>query len=129
MEIGDYHPPRSLFNRHLETIYPALFRRVALTGLKRERISTPDGDFLDIDWLTNTGKKLVIVSHGLEGNSRRAYVLGMLRAFHNNGFNGVSWNYRGCSEEMNKRLRFYHSGATDDLACLVAHCITQGFEE
>ncbi|MEJ0032658.1 MAG: alpha/beta fold hydrolase [Bacteroidota bacterium] len=33
----------------------------------------------------------------------------------------IAWNYRGCSDEMNKKLRFYHSGATDDLDVVVNH--------
>jgi predicted alpha/beta-fold hydrolase len=127
MEVGDYRAPLSLFNRHLETIYPALFRRVSVPSLAPERIQTPDGDFLDLDWLPSQSKKLVIVSHGLEGNSRRPYVLGMMKAFHSEGFNAVSWNYRGCGEEMNLQLRFYHSGATDDLETLIEHCVNKGF--
>jgi predicted alpha/beta-fold hydrolase len=127
MEVGDYRAPLPLFNRHLETIYPAFFRRVAVPSLVRERIQTPDGDFLDLDWLPSQSRELIIVSHGLEGNSRRPYVLGMMKAFHEQGFNALSWNYRGCGEEMNLQLRFYHSGATDDLDTLVAHCISKGF--
>jgi predicted alpha/beta-fold hydrolase len=129
MEVGDYSPPLPLFNRHLETIFPALFRRVNLPPLERERIVTSDDDFLDIDWLKTGCDRLVIVSHGLEGNSRRAYVLGMLRAFHRHGFDALSWNYRGCGEEMNRQLRFYHSGATDDLGHLVNYCISKGFRQ
>jgi predicted alpha/beta-fold hydrolase len=129
MALDDYHPPLPLFTRHLETVYPALFRRVRVGALQRERITTPDHDFLDLDWLLSSGKKLVIVSHGLEGNSRRGYVLGMMKAFHDQGFNAVSWNYRGCGDEMNHQLRFYHSGATDDLDCLVEHCVRKGFLE
>jgi predicted alpha/beta-fold hydrolase len=127
MEVGDYRPPLALFNRHLETIFPALFRRVSIAGLERERIITPDDDFIDIDWLKSSSDNVVIVSHGLEGNSRRAYVLGMLRAFHRKGFSALSWNYRGCGDEMNKQLRFYHSGATDDLEVIVNHCIAKKY--
>src|SRR5690349_8214133 len=128
MEIGDYRAPLPLFNRHLETIYPSLFRSVTVPPLVRERIHTPDEDFLDLDWLPTTSSKLVIVSHGLEGNSQRPYVLGMMKAFHGQGFNALSWNYRGCGEEMNLQLRFYHSGATDDLDTLVRHSISKGFD-
>src|SRR6185503_13164266 len=100
-----------------------LFRKVSTPPLVRERIITPDNDFLDLDWLKQGSNKLVIVSHGLEGNSRRPYVLGMLRAFHRHGFDALAWNYRGCGEEMNRQRRFYHSGATDDLDTVIGHCI------
>jgi len=121
MEIGRYKRPYFLFNKHLETIYPALFRRVKLPPLKRERIVTPDDDFLDLDWLTHNNSRLVIISHGLEGNSSRAYIKGMAKVFSDNNYDVLAWNYRGCGDEMNKNLRFYHSGATDDLGFVVDH--------
>ncbi len=116
-----YSPPILLFNAHLETIYPSLLRRVKSQPFRRERINTPDDDFLDLDWLQQHSSRLVILSHGLEGNSSRAYMRGMARAFFNKGFDVLAWNYRGCSEEMNRQLRFYHSGATDDLDVVIRH--------
>jgi uncharacterized protein len=125
-----YSPPRFLFSPHLETIFPSLIRRVSLQPYVRERITTSDHDFLDLDWLTNKSKKLVIISHGLEGNSTRAYIKGMAKVFFNNQYDVLAWNYRGCSEEMNKQLRFYHSGATDDLNTVIDHAIDKkGYEE
>lgn len=124
-----YHPPRLLFNGHLETIYPALLRQVALPPYLRERIATPDHDFLDLDWLKQGSDQLVIISHGLEGNTERAYIKGMARIFYNHGFDALAWNYRACSGELNKTLRFYHSGATDDLETVVQHAIRLGYRE
>jgi len=124
-----YTPPILLFNAHAETIYPSLFRTVALAPYKRERIPTPDQDFLDLDWITNGSTKLVIISHGLEGNSHRAYIKGMASAACHTGFDILAWNYRGCSEEMNRQIRFYHSGATDDLQVVVTHAIRKGYTE
>ncbi|MBT1697486.1 alpha/beta fold hydrolase [Fulvivirgaceae bacterium PWU4] len=120
-----YTPPRFLFSPHLETIYPALLRRVSLQPYTRERITTPDDDFLDLDWLTQGSDKLVIISHGLEGNTTRAYIKGMARVFFSKGYDVLAWNYRGCSEEMNRQLRFYHSGATDDLNVVTDYAIDQ----
>lgn len=123
-----YAPPFYLFNAHLETIIPSLFRKVSLPPYKRERITTPDEDFLDLDWLIQDSKKLVIISHGLEGNTTRGYIKGMAKALYNKGYDILAWNYRGCSDEINKALRFYHSGATDDLATVVAHAEQKGYE-
>lgn len=120
-----YTPPLLLFSAHLETIYPALLRKVSLQPYTRERIATPDDDFLDLDWLTQGADRLVIISHGLEGNTTRAYIKGMARVFFTNGYDVLAWNYRGCSEEMNRQLRFYHSGATDDLNVVTDHAIDQ----
>jgi hypothetical protein len=125
-----YSPPWFLFNPHVETIYPSLFRKVELKEYIRERISTSDHDFLDLDWLKQEEeKKIVIISHGLEGNTQRAYIKGMAKVFYDQGFDVLTWNYRGCSEEMNKNLRFYHSGATDDLATVVDHVISKGYDK
>jgi predicted alpha/beta-fold hydrolase len=122
--LEDYLPPFFLFSPHLETIYPALLRRVTLTSYKRERISTPDDDFLDLDWLQKDSDSVVIISHGLEGNSTRPYMKGMAKALADGGFDVCAWNLRGCSEEMNRQLRFYHSGATDDLHTVVQHIVS-----
>jgi predicted alpha/beta-fold hydrolase len=67
--------------------------------------------------------KLVIISHGLEGNSTRGYVCGMVKALMQHGFDVLAWNYRGCSGSINKKLKFYHSGATDDLSDVVNHVL------
>lgn len=117
----NYVPPFFLFGSHLETIYPALLRRVSPVPYERERISTEDDDFLDLDWLRQGSEKVAILSHGLEGNSTRPYIKGMAKALHAQGFDVVAWNFRGCSGEMNRQLRFYHSGATDDLHTVVTH--------
>lgn len=94
---------------------------------QRERIATADHDFLDLDWIKQGSSKLIIISHGLEGNTQRAYIKGMARAGQQHGFDVLAWNYRGCSEEMNRTLGFYHSGATDDLATVTeyAHSVGQ----
>jgi uncharacterized protein len=121
----DYQRPPLLFNGHLETIYPAVFRRVPPESFQQERITTPDNDFLDLDWYKSGNDKLVIVSHGLEGNSQRAYVRGMVRACLQHGYDALAWNYRGCGLNMNKQPRFYHSGATDDLDWVIQHALKQ----
>ena len=124
-----YRPPVFLRNGHLQSIYPSLFRKVPDFPISRERILTDDGDFLDIDWSTNSNKRLVIISHGLEGNSRRPYVLGMARHAVLNGWDSLAWNYRGCSGEQNKLAASYHSGKTEDLSLVIQHALKQGYQE
>ncbi|MFZ9234891.1 MAG: YheT family hydrolase [Algoriphagus sp.] len=114
-----YQRSKYLFNGHLETIYPSFFRKVELIPTQKERVETHDGDFLEIDWHLRGNSKLVIVSHGLEGNSSRAYILGMAKEALQKGFDVLAWNYRGCGEELNRKAIFYHSGATYDLDTII----------
>jgi predicted alpha/beta-fold hydrolase len=117
----DFNSPYWSFNGHLQTIIPAVFRQPMEMPFIRDRIVTPDGDFLDLDWLRQGSNKLVILSHGLEGNSCRPYMKGMAKAFFSNQFDVLAWNYRGCSGEINHTPVFYHSGATYDLDTVIRH--------
>ncbi|MFT4550603.1 MAG: putative alpha/beta-fold hydrolase [Pseudoalteromonas tetraodonis] len=123
---SSYQPPFGFGNGHLQAIYPALLRRVGLITTRRERIDTPDGDFLDLDWGPRQHGRLAILSHGLEGNSRQPYMQGMARALQQRGWDVLAWNFRGCSGEANRRLYSYHSGATGDLKVLLEH--VDGYE-
>ncbi|MDN5203763.1 alpha/beta fold hydrolase [Fulvivirgaceae bacterium BMA10] len=118
---SNYKAPIHLFNGHLETIVPSIFRKIDGVDYMRERVNTPDGDFLDLDWLTNDYDKLVILSHGLEGSSERHYIKGMAKYFHQRHWDILAWNCRSCSGEMNLRPRFYHHGATNDLQTVIEH--------
>ena len=122
-------------NAHLQTIIPSFFRKVGGLNYQRERINTPDGDFLDLDWAIvsnlqksnaiNSAKKLIIVSHGLEGDSSRHYVKGLIKVMNETGWDGLGWNCRSCSGELNRLPRFYHHGDTADLDLVVRHAIGQ----
>ena len=123
---NSYKRPKRFLSGHLETIYPALFRKVkGLAPAERERLILSDGDFLDLDWRKQGSEKLVIIQHGLEGASDRSYVLGMAKHFYDHDYDVLAWNFRGCSGEMNRAVRFYHSGATDDLAEVVDHALPE----
>ena len=72
------------FNKHLQTILPSVFRKVQFEYQERERLELTDGDFVDLDWyfINDDRKKLVIITHGLEGDSQRHYVLGHGKDFY-----------------------------------------------
>lgn len=118
-----YDLPLPFKSGHVQTVYPGLFRRVDGVVYTRERIETPDDDFLDLDWVKTGARRVVILSHGLEGHSQRGYVRGMARALARQGWDVLAWNYRGCSGEPNRSLRAYHSGITDDLDLVVQHVL------
>lgn len=122
----EYKAPYFFRNGHLQSIYPSLFRKLNDHFMVRERIDTDDGDFLDLDWCRNGSRRLVIISHGLEGHSRRPYVLGMAKAVVDNGWDALAWNFRSCGGSMNRNLRFYHSGATEDLHHVVNYAAQSG---
>ncbi|MFC7670152.1 YheT family hydrolase [Hymenobacter humi] len=125
-----YHPPFYLFNGHLQTIVPSLWRNVPDVVYQRERLELPDGDFLNLDWSrlpeTRPTDGLAIVSHGLEGDASRPYMRGMVRALNRAGLDALAWNYRSCGGEMNRLLRSYHLGDTDDLHLVVRHALATG---
>lgn len=120
-----YASPYYFFSGHLQTILPALFRKVGNVVYERERIVTSDEDFLDLDWSKTSSDRLVIISHGLEGDSQRPYVKGMVRSFNKAGWDVLAWNYRGCSGEINSICRSYHSGETNDLDYVIKYITRQ----
>jgi predicted alpha/beta-fold hydrolase len=83
--------------------------------LRRERLITPDHDFIDLDWCGEGNQPLVILLHGLTGSSGSGYIKGLQRVLLAQGFRSVVLNFRGCSGEYNHSARCYHSGETGDI--------------
>ncbi|PHR95436.1 MAG: alpha/beta hydrolase [Leeuwenhoekiella sp.] len=119
-----YKAPAPFKNAHFNTIFAAKIRTVTGLSYERERINLQDGDFLDIDWSFSQGeskaKQVVLLFHGLEGHAKRPYMAGTTKILNAHGFDCAAVNLRGCSGETNLHLRSYHSGATDDVADVVA---------
>ncbi|WP_328185229.1 YheT family hydrolase [Marinobacter sp. OP 3.4] len=125
--VDAYRAPWWLRNGHAQSIWPSLFRQVAMREPVVESIPTPDDDELWLDWYQQGASRLAVICHGLEGHSRRPYVLGLARALLSDGWDVLAWNYRSCGGVMNHQPRFYHSGATDDLGVVVDHGLAQGY--
>ncbi|MFK7947435.1 MAG: YheT family hydrolase [Saprospiraceae bacterium] len=129
IQNSTYRVPNFIFkNCHINTIYPSQIRKVEGIDYKRERITTPDDDFIDLDWLHADNEKVVIVCHGLEGGSDRQYVKGMAKYFHQKKWSICAYNYRGCSGEPNRQIKAYHSGATDDLELVIQHILDKKYK-
>jgi predicted alpha/beta-fold hydrolase len=113
----DYRPPWWYRGRHLQTLWGPMLRPSGRPRLRRERLDTPDGDFLDLDWLepAPAAAPLVVILHGLEGSFRSHYVRGLCREAARLGLRAVVMNFRSCSGELNRAARLYHSGETSDL--------------
>lgn len=122
-----YNCPRLLQNPHLHTVLCATMRKRPLVAYVRERLELPDGDFVDLDWSRTDSRKLVIITHGMEGSSRSKYVLHTVMRANKLGYSALAWNMRGCSGQPNRKIHFYHSGKTEDLDCVIAHARRSGF--
>ena len=121
IESNDYHPALPFKNGHINTVFPALFRQTQPLNYQRERIRTPDDDFLDIDFMRSGNRKVAFLLHGLEGSSSSQYIKGSADIFFQNGWDVAMINHRSCSGEMNKQRRMYHSGVTDDPHTVIQH--------
>lgn len=124
-QAPSYRPPWWYRGRHLQTLWGPLFRKLGRPPLRRERLHTPDGDFLDLDWLSPAppDAPLVVILHGLEGSSLSHYVAGLLREAARLGLGAVVLNFRSCSGELNRAPRLYHSGETSDLGWVVSRLL------
>lgn len=131
-----YRPSPWLPGGHAQTIAARLLRDLRNFGTLgsvrteadtdsfyvRERLETPDGDFVDLDHYAASPAEsggrtpTVVVLHGLEGCSRSGYVLEVCRALAERGIRSVALNFRSRSGEPNRLARSYHAGSTDDLA-------------
>jgi hypothetical protein len=112
-----YRAPAWLPGGHAQTIWPIL-RKGALPAYHRERWDTPDGDFIDVDWLDaaqETDAPLVVLFHGLEGSSASHYAGALMSALVQRGWDGAVPHFRGCSGEPNRLPRAYHSGDADEI--------------
>jgi len=102
----------------VQTVWGPLFRSRARLRVRRERVSTRDGDFVDLDWADGgegQGAPLLLVLHGLEGSSQSHYALSLMRLALTRRWRAATLNFRSCSGELNRLPQFYHSGHTDDL--------------
>ncbi len=98
-----------------QTLLAHLIRRPRPPPLRRERVDTHDGDFLDLDWLDAPPEvPHVLVLHGLEGTPGSGYVRATLNEIACRGWGAVAMAWRGCSGEPNRALRSYCSGETED---------------
>lgn len=119
-----FRPAWWLRGPHGQTLWRTLCPPKARLALERERLSLPDGDFLDLDWVPDhRSGPLVLVLHGLEGGSCSPYVQSLLRCLTDAGLGAVVMHFRGCSGEPNRLLRRYHAGETADVAEVVRHLL------
>ena len=132
-----YRAPAWLPGGNLQTIWAALYaRRVAGAPVhyRRERWDTPDGDFVDADWLDPEpappeagapAVPLLVLFHGLEGSSRSHYAEAFADVARARGLRYVVPHFRGCSGELNRAPRAYHSGDFEEIGWILAQLRAQ----
>lgn len=121
-----FEAPRWLRGPHAQTVGGKLLRRDPGVRLERERLTLPDGDFVDLDVGpeprgAGRGAPVAVVLHGLEGSALRRYMRLTYAHLLERGVRPVGLNFRSCSGEPNRAARLYHSGETADLAAVLAH--------
>jgi uncharacterized protein len=120
-----YRAPAWLPGGHVQTIWPALSASgLSRTppGYRRERVNTPDHDFIDIDWLgANADAPLLVLFHGLEGSSSSHYALAFADWAQRHHWCYAVPHFRGCSGELNLGPRAYHSGDFEEIGWILAH--------
>jgi predicted alpha/beta-fold hydrolase len=106
-----------LVNSHLNTIVPIYLAQSLEPNYVRERLDTPDQDFIDLDWINKevTNQPTLVLFHGTEGSSKSHYAKRIMCYLEQVGWRGVVPHFRGCSEELNRKPRFYHAGETEDM--------------
>ncbi len=114
-----FEPAWWLPSPHLQTLWATLFRSLPTLDLEAKRLELNDGDFLDLALTTINDKPIVIILHGLEGSLNSHYVSPLIKALDDAGFAVCFMHFRGCSDELNRLPRSYHSGDTQDLQSVI----------
>ena len=121
-----YRAPVWLPGGNLQTIWAATLSRrhlVASPRFVRERWDTPDGDFIDVDHLVRQtaapAERHLVLFHGLEGSSHSQYAQAFGAVAQARGWAYSVPHFRGCSGELNRGPRAYHSGDFEEIAWIL----------
>ncbi len=118
-----YEPPAWLPGGHLQTIVTARLTPPPKVQYRRERWDTPDGqDFIDVDFTqpdVYPDAPLLVMFHGLESCSQSHYARDLMQTCIERGWLGAVPHFRGCSGELNRLPRAYHSGDSREIDWIV----------
>jgi len=117
----DFKPAWWLPTAHLQTLWPAFFKKRHALDYHEEELHLDDGDFIDLCWSKKPSSKVVVIVHGLEGSLDSHYANGIFYQLEKAGFKPVFMYFRGCSGRVNRLARAYHSGDTGDLNAVIEH--------
>ena len=127
-----YIAPSWLPGGNLQTIWPAVVSVRALAQApaatyQRVRWTTSDHDFIDVDYASaavdetssRLNRPLLVLFHGLEGSSSSHYALAFAQVAKQNGWDYAVPHFRGCSGEINRAPRAYHSGDYEEIGWML----------
>ena len=112
---SSFKPAWGLSNPHLQTLWATFFRSMPEVDLHMQRVELEDGDFIDLAITPLAGKPIIIMMHGLEGSLKSPYVKPLIKQLDESGYGVCFMHFRGCSDELNRLPRSYHSGDSSDL--------------
>ena len=125
VSLAAHRAPWWLPGGHLQTIWPSLFSRTVIGAapvFRRDRWTTPDHDFIDVDFLVADDARaaaaprpLLVLFHGLEGSSASGYAQAFACLARDQGWAYAVPHFRGCSGELNLAPRAYHSGDYEEV--------------
>ena len=122
--MHEFTAARWLPGGHAQTIWPALFARrwpvgQAAPAWRWERWDTPDGDFIDVAFgsapTLPADAPWLVLFHGLEGSANSHYAQAMACVAEQRGWHMAVPHFRGCSGEVNRAPRAYHSGDVQEV--------------
>jgi uncharacterized protein len=119
--LMNYRAPAWLPGGQLQTIWPALYSRshaAPKPSFTRERWISPDDDFVDVDFSTHSKQPqqaMLVLFHGLEGSSESHYAQAFAQWTREQGMPYAVPHFRGCSGEINRQPRAYHSGDFEEI--------------
>ena len=127
VENSSYESPMLFRNGHLQTIYTSYARKLEKVNYSREVFTAPDSKHFYLDWSKVGSDRLVIVSHGLCGNTNRHFILSTVKAFNDVGWDVLAWNYRGTGPSpLEDATSITTSNSTNHLGWVVEHAILAG---
>jgi predicted alpha/beta-fold hydrolase len=133
---SSFRSPWWMFNGDLQTQLPVLLRHIRLSATPLI-IPALDGDNLSANiYLSGSlpQKRLLILTHGLEGSNEQNYILGMAEAALELGIAGLAvdalaWNLRGCGKPDNTTEKLYFAGSVQDFEAVVTWAEDNGYTE
>jgi uncharacterized protein len=126
--VQSYRAPWWLPGGNLQTIWAATVSRHHLATVPqfvRERWTTPDADFVDVDHLqrptpASPAPHHLVLFHGLEGSSASQYAQAFASVAQQRGWDYSVPHFRGCSGSLNLAPRAYHSGDFEEIGWILS---------